>query len=103
MIKTVLLVPIRDNEGRLYSRSAWDELEDRLLQFGGLSRTSGVVGVWRSGTRVYRDRSRQYVVSLASWMELPAWLDVVRWARRRFPQEAIYFEVAGVPEILGSE
>ena len=102
MIKTEFLVPIRDNQGRRFPQSTWLELEQRLVQFGGFSRTSGVVGVWQSEGRTYRDVSYRYTVSLASWTALPAWLDMVRWARERFQQEAIYIEVAGVPEILAA-
>ncbi len=101
MVKTMFLVPIRDNEGRPFPRSHWRELEQQLLQFGGFSRTTGVAGTWTDGGRIYRDTSRQYVVSLQSWTQIPAWLEIVRWARERFRQEAIYIEVAGVPEIIG--
>lgn len=40
-------------------------------------------------------------MALASWTQLPQWLEVVRWARTKFRQEAIYVEVAGIPEIIG--
>ena len=90
MIKTVLLVPSRDNQGRLFPRDRWIELEEQLVTaFGGLSRESGIRGVWRDRGRVYRDVSRRYVVSLDSWLQLPAWLDMVRWALRTFEQEAL--------------
>ena len=95
-----MLVPVRDNEGRRFPRSAWRELERRLVQSGGLSLTPRVTGVWQSGGRVYRDINRQYVVSLTSWTQLPDWLGVVRWARDYFRQEAMYIEVAGVPEVI---
>jgi hypothetical protein len=101
MIKTIFLVPVRDNDGRPFPRSAWRALEDRLLQFGGFSFTDGVYGTWQFGGRMYRDRSRRYTVSLTSWMQLPASLELVHWVRGTFRQEAIYVEVAGVPEIVG--
>lgn len=56
--------------------------------------------MWQSGERTYRDTSAQYVVSLTSWTQLPEWLLIVRWARTRFRQEAIYVKVAGIPEII---
>jgi hypothetical protein len=61
-----------------------------------------VVGAWESAGRRYRDRSRRYTLALGSWLDLPAWLDIVIWARERFRQEAIYIEVAGIPEIIGT-
>ncbi len=100
MIKAVLLAPEFDNERHPFMRAAFEELEARLLPFGGWSRQSGVEGAWRSGGRVYRDVSYQYAVSLTTWDQLPAWLAVVHWAREYFRQEAIYIEVAGVPDII---
>jgi hypothetical protein len=99
VIETVLLVPERDNDGGLISPRLWLELERRLLRFGGLSRTDGVHGAWQSGKRLYRDVSRQYVVALGSWWDLPAWLRIVDGARAAFAQEALYVKVAGVPEV----
>ncbi len=99
MIKTTLVVPVADNDGSAFDRSAWRELESRLMQWGGLTRDSDVTGGWTDGDRTYRDRSRRYVVALASWWDLSAWLAVVDWAGRRFRQEAMFVEVAGIPEI----
>ena len=71
------------------------------MQFGGVSWSGGVAGAWRSPSgRVYRDRNRQYTVSLERWSQFPDWLDVIRWVRERFRQEAIYIKVAGVPEVF---
>jgi hypothetical protein len=102
MIKTVLLIPMRDNDGQPFPPSAWQALEDRLLVFGGLSWQDGVHGVWEAAGRVYRDESRQYTVSLTSWREFPSWLNAVEWARDQFRQIALYIEVVGVSEILGA-
>jgi hypothetical protein len=65
-----------------------------------MSWRDGVTGEWEFGGRVYRDRSREYVVSLKSWWQLNAWLQIAEWAREEFGQEAVYIEVAGIPEIL---
>ena len=102
MIKTEFLVPTRDNRGRPFPRSLWRRLEQQLIRFGGFSRESGIVGAWEFEGRQHRDRSRRYVVALASWTQLPAWLSLIQWVRQEFGQEAIYIEVAGVPEVLGS-
>jgi hypothetical protein len=100
MIETLLLVPLRDNQGRAFARTLWAELEVRLLDFGGVSDIGVVAGVWRSGDVTFRDRSRQFVVSLASWRQFGGWLLVAEWARTAFRQEAVYIRVAGIPEIL---
>jgi hypothetical protein len=100
VIKTVFLVPLRDNDGRPFAESDWLALEARLLQFGGFSWIDNVAGIWQASGRVYRDVSRQYTVSLKRWIQLPAWLEIVLWVRTHFRQEAIYIEVANVPDIL---
>jgi hypothetical protein len=100
MIKTMFLMPVTDNDGRPYAAAEWEALESRLLAFGGFSLAVDVTGVWQAQGRVYRDLSRQYTVALTSWQQLPAWLEVVLWARSAFRQLAVYIEVGGIPEIL---
>src|SRR5438105_2354207 len=56
MIRTVMLIPLRDNRGRPFKKAAFKQLETRLLQFGGLSMLPEVSGIWRVGNRTYRDR-----------------------------------------------
>lgn len=101
MIKTMFLVPTKDNDGQPFGRRDWQELEQKLLRFGGFTSGGVVEGSWEADGRVYRDRSRTYIVSLESWTQLPEWLDVVRWVRATFRQEAVYIEIAGIPEIIG--
>lgn len=99
MIETVVLVPVADNDGKRFSRQTWDTLEVKLAAFGGFTREPNVVGQWESAGRIYRDRSRRYVVVLTSWWQLGEWLAVVDWARAEFRQEALSVKVAGIPEI----
>ena len=104
MIKTLFLVPVRDNDGKPFPPSAWRELDQRLRSLGqGYSIEGVTTGVWQVCNRIFRDRSRRYVVALTSWAQLSRRLAVVQWARVRFQQEAIYIEVAGIPEIIGIE
>ena len=102
MVKAVILIPTADNDGHPFSRRDWRELEQRLSQLaGGFTREGDVVGQWTGDDgRVYRDRSRRYVVALPSWMALPAFLEAARWTADWFRQEAIYIEVAGIPEVI---
>jgi hypothetical protein len=101
MIKTMFLVPEQDNDGQPFRHGSWDVLERRLVVLaGGLSVRIGVRGVWLSGDRTYHGVSREFTVSLTTWRRLPAWLSLVDWVRDTFRQEAIYVEIAGVPEIL---
>lgn len=103
MIKTMFLVPLKDNDGVPFSGDDWGMLEERLLtMFGGYTDGGVVRGAWTSQEgRVYRDESRCFLVALESWAQFPYWLDIVRWAREHFRQEAIYVEVAGIPSIIG--
>ncbi len=96
----MFLMPVRDNEGRAFEAEAWAELDRRLLRFGGASAAGMVSGTWDSGEGVHRENNLQYQVGLQRWTDLPEWLDLIRWARRRFRQQAIYVEVAGIPEII---
>ena len=102
MVKTVLLVPKANNDGRAFGPGVWGQLEERLLRWGGLSREADVDGWWVSDGKTYSDRSRRYVVALPSWRDLAAWLEVVDWARVAFGQHAMFVEVAGIPEVLGA-
>ena len=104
MIKTLFLVPERDNDGQPFDRALWLELDRRLAELSeGFSYRLDVHGVWRSGDRVYRDVSREYTLSFPSWRRIPAWLALMDWVRVQFRQEALYIEVAGVPEVLAEQ
>ena len=97
----MFLVPVRDNDGRLFRQEAWDALEDHLLAtFGGFSMTPSIHGAWRAGDRVFRDVSRQYTVAISGWGQMPVWLHMIEGVRVAFGQQALYVEVAGIPEIL---
>ncbi|MEX0783795.1 MAG: hypothetical protein WD557_14215 [Dehalococcoidia bacterium] len=101
MISTVVLVPTYDNRGEPFGPDVFRDFEARLLsRFGGYTRATDLVGEWVDSGVTYRDHSRQYRVALGSWRALPAFLDLVDWARLTFEQEAMYIEVAGIPEIL---
>lgn len=100
MIKTLLLLPVRDNESRPFLDTMWIELELRFADLGGWQRQADVEGGWVHLDRLFREPNRQYVVALTSWLNLQAWLEIVLWARVAFRQEAVYIEVNGAPEII---
>ena len=97
MLKTVVLIPVRDNEGHPFPRSYWKELADRFSDIaGGYSWAPGQHGVWVSpGGRSFHDRSRAYTVALESWFQLPQGLETIRWIQERFRQEALYTRLPG--------
>lgn len=104
MIRTGILVPVADNQGKQFSAADWRALQGRLLDtFGPYSRHAEVTGKWRNPHSVtYTDVSRQYIVYLESFRQIAAWLEVVDWAREYFREEAIAVEVNTCPEIFGS-
>lgn len=100
MIKALFLVPVQDNDGHPFPRAFWAELDDRLVAaFGGFTRTPGISGAWQSGGRIYRDESSQFTLALTSWWDVPALLAIMEWVRVTTRQEALYVEIAGIPEI----
>jgi hypothetical protein len=60
MIKTIFLIPERDNTAKRFAQPKWRELDQRLMVFGGRSVRYGVQGLWEAGGRLYSDRSRDY-------------------------------------------
>lgn len=103
LIKTRFLVPLQDNEGRLFSAEDFEAVEHRLVDAGlNGNRTPDVrQGWWRDvDGRLYFDRCNEYEVGIESWKQLGALIQVVEWARVHFRQQAMYFEAAGIPEIL---
>lgn len=97
MIKTLILIPEHDNAGEPFETGDFREFEAQLRDVkGGFTMRAGIVGEWEG----YQDANREYVVAIDSWLELAGWLDVALSAIARFRQDAVYIEVAGVPEIL---
>ncbi len=101
MIKATILIPKRDNDGRPFDRRILQAFEARLIELsGGFSITRDVEGVWRYEGKTYIDRSDRYEVAMQDWDGIAPFLEVVRWARVRFRQEALYVEIAGIPQII---
>ncbi|MGH2583378.1 MAG: hypothetical protein ACRDJE_00520 [Dehalococcoidia bacterium] len=100
MIKAVVFVPIRSNQGHTFPRRAWQDLLAQLQRFGGVTVEPAVSGRWLSGGRWYDESMLPHVVALTSWRQIPVWLAIVEWAQAHFEQEAMYIEIAGQPEII---
>lgn len=95
MIKTLFLVPVADNEGSYFPDEMYAALDTRILAtFGGLSRRRGVIGAWREGDHIYRDRDFEYTIVIEDWTQIPKFLAVIEDVWRDFRQEAIYYEIA---------
>ncbi len=102
MIKARLLVPLTDNTGAAFSEAHLWRLAEQIVEtFGGFTSDRELDGAWSSPDgRLHLERVREYEVALDSWFQVAAFLDLARWARAHFEQEAIYLEINGVPEII---
>jgi hypothetical protein len=77
VLKTVVYIPVRSNDGRTFPRRLWRELELRLRPFGGFTRGPRQRGSWHDGTRWYHEPNHPYYIALRSAKDLPAWLAFV--------------------------
>lgn len=102
MIKTMFLLPEQDNSGVDWEDDKLSALETVLLDaFGGYTVDGLVHGAWRSPYgKEMRDSCIRYVVALDSIAKLSAWVDLIHDVLVDFDQQAIYVEVAGIPEII---
>ena len=89
-----LLVPIRDNDGVLFTDADFDAFEDYLLDtVGGFTRRSDVDGAWRSPEGVtMRDHSRAYTLTLPEERAAIQMLLVSDYIKSHFRQEAAFVE-----------
>lgn len=105
MIETYILVPQKDNNGNPFPVSKLQKLRNTLIdEFGGVSIEEGsIAGYWKGGERIYKDTNDKYMIALGSLTEIPKLLEIVRWVRKEFQQEAVYVNIAGIAEIIGEE
>jgi len=106
MIETYFLLPQQDNDGNPFPRAKFQALRERIIsEFGGLTvEEDHSTGYWKGDDgRLYADRNAKYIIAVESLTQIPAVLDLVRWVRKEFQQEAIYLNIAGIAEIIGEE
>ncbi|HUR81848.1 MAG TPA: hypothetical protein VM733_13870 [Thermoanaerobaculia bacterium] len=88
-IKVTLLIPLNDNNGEPFDLVTWSWWNDELTELvSGFTDLGVVTGWWRG----YSDQNRIIVVIVKSMREVDALRQLVREARTRFRQEAMYFE-----------
>lgn len=100
MIETYFLVPTKSNEGKPFARSMFRELESKLAdRFGGWTKAGQVQGGWRDDRgKMIHDRSEKYIVAVEKVTDL---VDlIVRWVRRQWEQDCIYFSALGTVELI---
>src|SRR5215212_7103206 len=88
-IKVTLLVPLADNDGEPFDLITWSWWNDELTELvSGFTDLGVVTGWWRG----FSDQNRIIVVIVKTMREVDALRELVRQARTRFRQEAMYFE-----------
>jgi|GEM_PF-1117837 len=89
-----LLVPLRDNDGVLFTDADFERFEEYLLSTaGGFTRRADVEGVWRSPDGVVmRDRSRAYALTLPKEVADLQMSLLTVYIRKQFRQEAAFVE-----------
>jgi hypothetical protein len=90
------LIPSRSNDGHAFPSSFLAELEDHINEVtGAFSRRDGaVIGSWCCGSRVYRDRSREYFIDVAdAGVARDLAIGLYQFIARRFDQLAVSIDV----------
>lgn len=91
--KVTLLIPLLDNEGEPFDLETWSWWSDQLTSLVSGFTDHGVVTGWWRG---YSDQNRMIVLIVSSMNEVDAIRQLLREARIRFAQEAMYLEYHNV-------
>lgn len=87
--KVTAFVPLADNDGNAFDLGTWSWWNDRLTSLvSGFTDTGVVTGWWRG----YSDENRVIVMIVRTSTEVDAIRSLLREARMRFRQEAMYLE-----------
>jgi len=87
--KVTVLLPLYDNDGDLIDQETWRWWNDRLTSLVAGFTDLGVVSGWWRG---YSDQNRRIMMIVRSMTEVEAIRELLREARVRFRQEAMYLE-----------
>lgn len=101
MIEVHILIPAADNGGAPFNPGHHLAFEKVVLaRFGGLSLLPGTIsGKWiGQGGATYSDTLREYVVAMASILDVGRLVEVLGFALSHYRQESIYFSYLGHAE-----
>ena len=88
-LKVTILIPLQDNDGDPFDLATWSWWNDELTELvSGFTDLGVVTGWWRG----YSDQNRVIVVIVKTMREVDALRELLRQARVRFRQEAMYLE-----------
>ena len=101
MVELTILIPVADNEGRLFSADHHRAFEAfAVARFGGITRYGQARGTWVDEGTTYHDTTLVYGVAVPSITAGDKVREMVEFARSHYRQEAIYIRYLGVAEIL---
>lgn len=92
-LKVTLLVPLNDNDGIPFDIPTWTWWNDRLTSLVSGFTDAGVVTGWWRG---YSDQNRVIVIIVSFMREVSTIRELLKEARLRFRQEAMYLEYHSV-------
>jgi len=87
--KVTVLLPLSDNDGEPFDVQTWTWWNDRLTSLVAGFTDLGVVSGWWRG---FSDRNRHISIIVETMREVDAIRELLREARLRFRQEAMYLE-----------
>ncbi|HEY6141092.1 MAG TPA: hypothetical protein VI670_25325 [Thermoanaerobaculia bacterium] len=88
-LKVTTLIPLKDNDGNLFDLSIWTWWNERLTSLvAGFTDLGVVTGWWRG----YADQNQVFVIIVRTMKEVDVIRQLLREARIRFRQEAMYLE-----------
>jgi hypothetical protein len=103
MVEVTLLIPITDNDGRLFApahHQAWERY--LITHFGGFSLLPGtVVGAWSDGKVVFNDQSRAYLIAVEGLIANADKLRIaIRFATSHYRQKTLFVRYLGAAEVI---
>ncbi len=91
--KVTLLIPLTDNDGQPFDLPTWTWWNNRLTSLViGFTDHGVATGQWRG----YTDQNRIIVIVVKTMREISELRQLLVDARKRFGQEAMYFEYHSV-------
>ncbi len=88
-IKVTLILPLTDNEGHPFDLNTWTWWSDALMNLvSGFTDLGVATGWWRG----HADRNRVLTIVVRSGEEVDSIRRLLREAKARFRQEAMYLE-----------
>lgn len=93
MIEVVILIPLNDNDGVIFTAEHHGAFESYVLErFEGISQLNGsVIGAWIDDGQTFYDTNRVYLVGMKSLLDGGGLKEVLGFAKDHYRQREIFF------------